>query len=222
MKTILYFLLILFLTGCQTSVDNNVKSSTETTFTFDVVSDLKIAIPDELAYKSYFNTDEHLLQLELYKLNNNEWTIFQTIDSIHSQFGNDSLEIMDFNFDGIQDFRLFVGTAGRSANEYYNIFIQNSTTNYFHVIDSYNIPNLLPDSSKKIINAIRYFSNKTLFENYILEANALILSDMIRVEYQGDFTYRYYETYNHHGAIIETKIDSIKDYGKSLLSPEPF
>lgn len=219
MKWIFCFLLFLLFISC----DINKKSTdvtANTSFSMEEVSVMKIAIPDELAYKSYFDSDHHLLELKLYKLDNNEWKIFQVIDSIWSQMGEDSLEIMDFNFDGSQDFRLSVGTAARGANEYYDIFVRNAKTNNFHKINRYNISNLRPDSSKKIISAVRYFSNKTVFEEYTLKEDSLKILNKIEVQTQGNWTHRHRETYNQFGNTIEEKIDSIKDFGESVLSPK--
>ena len=185
MKNFLLLILICLIIACN--------QSSET-------ANLKIAVPDKLAYQSTIDTPNHLVNLELFHYKNNQWKNIQTIDSIKSQFGNDSLEIMDFNFDNFMDFRIQTGTGGRGANLYYDVYVFAPNKNQYVRIEN-NIPNIQSDKDSKLIMGIRYFSHKTNFEYYNLKNNTLLIAKQIEVIDNGNWTNRKYSYYNDLGEV---------------------
>lgn len=136
-------------------------------------SELHILDSLGFAYNCIFDPSDHFLTLKFYKRTLGKWVFDYRIDSIRSQMGDDSLQIMDYNFDGIPDARLSCGTGGRGANEFFEVFIRNPKTKKFkRLITLNNPPNLTPNPKTKKVEATRFYG-KTIVEEYRIENDTL-------------------------------------------------
>lgn len=202
-------------TSIQIEGDYNQKNKFE-----NDTSELIVIDSLSLAYIIIYEPELATLNLKFYKKEVDNWVFDYSIDSISSSYPTKKIDFIDFNFDGIEDAKLFIGTGARGANANYEIFIRDKNSKKFnHVKNSYVAPNLSPNSKTKKVEGTRFYG-KTRFEEYIIIGDSLIIEKGIEVWSTRDWTYRYYEFYNQKGNITNSYLDSVKDYGESSYSPE--
>ena len=127
------------------------------------------------AYKSIYNKKDQSLSLKFYKFEDTKWIFDYRVDSIFSQIGHDSLEIMDFNFDNIFDLRMYSYSGARGANSYYVILLKDTETNQFKLFEFKKLPpNLVPNIKTKKLEAMIFYNYKVINEKYIIENVSLI------------------------------------------------
>lgn len=183
-------------------------------------SELIIVDSLSLAYIIIYDPKLAALDLKFYKKEMDNWVFDYSIDSVSSSYPTKKLDFLDFNFDGIEDAKLFTGTGARGANANYEIFIRDKKSKKFNQLKNSSVaPNLSPNSKTKKIEATRFYS-KTRFEEYIVLDDSLIIEKGVEVWSTGDWTYRYHEFYNKNRDFINSRLDSVKDYGEGAYSLE--
>lgn len=173
------------------------------------------------AYASTFDGESNVLRLDFYKSNKMNWVFDYSIDSIYSQWGNNELEFMDFDFDGLVDARLLVGSGARGNNEHYEVLLKKQETQRFSRLKgAYLPPNLIPNPLTRRIEAIRFYG-KTMFEEHTIVADSLVLLKSTEVWTRGERTFRNYQNYDDSGSASSCYSDSVHDFGESVFSSEP-
>lgn len=172
-----------------------------------------------IGFKSIYNYENNLIKIEFHQQNKGEWIVMQSIDSIFSQSTQNEIDLMDFNFDGLDDIRLFTSTGGRGSNEYYEVFLRNKNNEFKRLKSSDMPPNIIPNSKTKKVEAVRFYG-KTRFEDHFIINDSLILEKSREVWTNGNWTYTKNNQYDQNGVVSKSSIDSIFDDGENEYNPE--
>ena len=174
---------------------------------------------------SYFiithDQEEYKASIQIYVKKDNDWDLFQQIDTIDFNFVIEGPKFSDLNNDGKQDFKIYYSSGARGANELYHVFLwSKGFNNYSFFEPASGIPNF-GLNNKGVLEGV-FFTGSTTYIQYKIDEDSLVAISKQRTYPNEKNRYTIIEYYlkNELGKMEFHSKDSVNELSPMPLIPE--